>query len=111
MTSVLLAIHLMIVLAIIVLVLLQRSEGGGLGMGGGSSNSFMSARGTANAMSRATAILAGCFFVTSLALAYTAGSVKPTKSVIDAPSSTTIPAIPSTGGGILDTLKNQAPAK
>ena len=83
MTSVLLAIHLMIVLAIIVLVLLQRSEGGGLGMGGGSSNSFMSARGTANAMSRATAILAGAFFVTSLALAYVAGSARPAKSVIE----------------------------
>jgi preprotein translocase subunit SecG len=108
MTSVLLAIHLMIVLAIIILVLLQRSEGGGLGMGGGSSNSFMSARGTANAMSRATAILAGAFFCTSLALAYVAGMAQPARKVIDTPS-TTAPAVPSQGG-ILDTLKNQAPA-
>ena len=66
MQTVLIVIHLMIVLALVGLVLIQRSEGGGLGIGGGSG--FMSARGTANALTRTTAILATLFFITSLAL-------------------------------------------
>ena len=48
------------------MVLLQRSEGGGLGIGGGSG--FMTARGAANALTRATGILAIVFFATSLGL-------------------------------------------
>ncbi len=66
MQTVLIVIHLMIVLALVGVVLIQRSEGGGLGIGGGSG--FMSARGTANALTRTTAILAALFFITSLAL-------------------------------------------
>ena len=64
METVLIVIHLMVVLALVGVVLLQRSEGGGLGIGGGSG--FMTARGAANALTRATAILAAAFFVTSL---------------------------------------------
>ncbi len=66
MQTFLIVIHLMIVLALGGVVLLQRSEGGGLGIGGGSG--FMTARGASNALTRATAILATGFFVTSLAL-------------------------------------------
>ena len=66
MQTVVVVIHLMVVLAMIGVVLLQRSEGGGLGVGGG--GGFMSSRGTANVLTRATAILAGVFFVTSLTL-------------------------------------------
>ena len=66
MQTVLIVIHLMIVLALVGVVLIQRSEGGGLGIGGGSG--FMSARGTANALTRTTAILAALFFATSLGL-------------------------------------------
>ena len=66
MQTVLLVIYLMVVVALIGVVLIQRSEGGGLGIGGGSG--FMSARGTANALTRTTAILATLFFVISLAL-------------------------------------------
>ncbi|MGZ2429187.1 protein translocase SecG subunit [Rhizobium redzepovicii] len=66
MQTVLIVIHLMIVLALVGVVLIQRSEGGGLGIGGGSG--FMSARGTANALTRTTAILATLFFITSLGL-------------------------------------------
>ena len=67
MTTILLVIHLMIAVAMIVLVLLQRSEGGALGIGGGG-DGMMSARGLGNAMTRATAILAGIFFLTSIGL-------------------------------------------
>src|ERR1700751_1722179 len=55
--------HLMIVVVLIGAVLLQKSEGGGLGMGGGAG--FMSSRGTANLLTRTTAVLAIGFFATS----------------------------------------------
>ena len=61
----------MLVLALIGVVLLQRSEGGGLGIGGG--GGFMTSRGTANVLTRTTAILAGLFFATSLVLSILAG--------------------------------------
>jgi preprotein translocase subunit SecG len=66
METVVIVIHLMVVLALVGVVLLQRSEGGGLGIGGGSG--FMSARGAANVLTRATGILAALFFTTSIAL-------------------------------------------
>jgi preprotein translocase subunit SecG len=68
MTTVLLLIHLLIAVALIGVVLLQRSEGGGLGIGGGGSSGFMTGRGTANLLTRATAGLAAAFFVTSIGL-------------------------------------------
>lgn len=70
MESVVLVIHLLLALAIIGLVLLQRSEGGGLGIGGGGGGlgNLASARGTANALTRMTAICAAGFFITSLTL-------------------------------------------
>ena len=66
MQTVLIAAHLMIVIALVAVVLLQRSEGGALGVGGGSG--FMTGRGQANVLTRATAILATLFFLTSLGL-------------------------------------------
>ena len=67
MQTVLIVIHLLIVIALIATVLLQRSEGGALGMGGGAGG-FFTGRGQANALTRATAILATLFFMTSLSL-------------------------------------------
>ena len=72
MQSVLIVIHILIVIALIAVVLLQRSEGGVLGSGGGSS-SFMTGRGQANALSRATAILGTLFFATSILMSMIAG--------------------------------------
>ena len=72
MQTVVIVVHLMIVAVLIGAVLLQKSEGGGLGMGGGAG--FMSSRGTANLLTRMTAILAAGFFVTSLFLAWAAVS-------------------------------------
>ncbi|KQR34113.1 preprotein translocase subunit SecG [Rhizobium sp. Leaf155] len=97
MQNVLIVIHLMIVLALVGVVLIQRSEGGGLGIGGGSG--FMSARGTANALTRTTAILAALFFATSLGLGLlTRYESRPT-DILDR-----IPAQQGQGNGILDTL-------
>ncbi|SCY50062.1 preprotein translocase subunit SecG [Rhizobium sp. NFACC06-2] len=97
MQTVLIVIHLMIVLALVGVVLIQRSEGGGLGIGGGSG--FMSARGTANALTRTTAILAALFFATSLGLGLlTRYESRPTDIL------NRIPATQGQGNGILDTL-------
>src|SRR6218665_3410269 len=96
MQTVLIVIHLMIVLALVGVVLIQRSEGGGLGIGGGSG--FMSARGTANALTRTTAILAVLFFVTSLGLGIVARyQAKPTDILDRLPTTTTT-------DGLLDSL-------
>jgi len=98
MQTVLIVIHLMIVLALVGVVLIQRSEGGGLGIGGGSG--FMSARGTANALTRTTAILAALFFITSLALGILARyDSQPTDILNRIPQSQQ-----GTGNGILDQL-------
>jgi preprotein translocase subunit SecG len=68
MTTVVIVIHMMVVLAMIGLVLLQRSEGGALGIGGGQ-GAFLSGRGAGNVLTRSTAVLAFVFFATSLGLA------------------------------------------
>ena len=97
MQNVLIVIHLLIVLALVGVVLVQRSEGGGLGIGGGSG--FMSARGTANALTRVTAILATIFFITSLGLGLLARYESRPTDILDR-----LPATQGGGNGILDTL-------
>jgi preprotein translocase subunit SecG len=111
MQTVVIVIHLMIVATLIATVLLQKSEGGGLGVGGGAG--FMSSRGTANLLTRTTAVLAVGFFLTSLLLSWLASYDRKPSSIIDSnpasqsqPASPTSPAPPlSQGGGILDSLK------
>jgi preprotein translocase subunit SecG len=96
MTTVLLVIHILLALALIGVVLLQRSEGGGLGIGGGGGgggggmSGFLTGRGTANLLTRTTAILAAGFMLTSITLTILAGGGQP--------------------DSILDTLPGQAPA-
>jgi len=110
MQTVVIVIHLMIVVVLIGAVLLQKSEGGGLGMGGGAG--FMSSRGTANLLTRTTAVLAVGFFATSLLLSWIASlERKPTSIIGSEPASQSQPggatpvAPPTSGGGVLDTLK------
>ncbi len=70
MITVLLVLHLFVTLAMIGVVLIQRSEGGGLGIGTTQGmGSFMGGRGTANLLTRTTAVLGALFFALSLALA------------------------------------------
>ncbi|WP_407174650.1 preprotein translocase subunit SecG [Bradyrhizobium sp. STM 3562] len=121
MQTVVIVIHLMIVIVLIGAVLLQKSEGGGLGMGGGAG--FMSSRGTANLLTRTTAVLAVGFFATSLLLSWIASLDRKPTSILGAqPASQSqpggaAPVAPPTSGGVLDTLKKadeqqqkQAPA-
>ncbi len=110
MQTVLIVVHLIIVLALIGVVLLQRSEGGlGLGGGGGGGVSgFMTGRGQANALTRATAILAALFFVTSMTLAVMSHRAAGPRSILDG-AGTSQPARQQPGGAdnLLDTLRQQ----
>jgi preprotein translocase subunit SecG len=114
MQHVVIVIHLMLVLALIGTVLLQRSEGGGLGIGSG--GGFMTNRGSANVLTRATAILAGLFFVTSLILSILAGWGRAPTSImqgggpsapVSAPGAPGAPPPLSSGGGVLNQLQRQ----
>ena len=90
--NVLVVAHVIVALAIIGLVLLQHGKGAdmGSGFGGGASSSLFGATGSANFLSRTTAVLATLFFILSLALAYVA-----TKRPVE------------TGGGVMDSVKQQ----
>ena len=115
MLTVVIVIHLMLVLGLIGVVLLQKSEGGGLVS---STSGFMTGRGTANVLTRTTALLAVGFFLTSLALSWLAGLGRHPSSIIN-PGGAPVtqqtpggPAVPlSQGGrGVLDQLRGNAPA-
>jgi preprotein translocase subunit SecG len=68
MEAVLITAYLIIVVALIAVILLQRSEGGGLGIGSGNAGGLMTVRGSANLLTRTTAVLATLFFVTAIGL-------------------------------------------
>jgi preprotein translocase subunit SecG len=98
-TTVLLIVHLFVTLALIGVVLIQRSEGGGLGIGSSQGmGSFMSGRGTANLLTRTTAILATAFMLLSLTLALlNRGTVGAGRSLLEGPPPATSTApIPPT---------------
>jgi preprotein translocase subunit SecG len=97
---VIIVIHLMIVLAMVGVVLLQKSEGGGLVS---STSGFMTGRGTANVLTRTTALLAVGFFLTSLAIINTGGAPATQQTPGTAPLS-------SGGHGVLDQLRGNAAA-
>ena len=82
MANVLIVAYLLIVLALIAVILLQRSEGGGLGIGGGN-NGFMTARGSANVLTRTTAILAALFFATAIGLTVLSELDRGSSSILD----------------------------
>ena len=90
--TIVIVLHVLVALVIIGLVLLQHGKGAdmGSGFGGGASSSLFGATGSANFLSRATAVLATVFFLTSLGLAYLATN-KPKTG----------------GGGVLDAVKSQ----
>ena len=100
MIKVLLMLHVFVTLALIGVVLIQRSEGGGLGLGGCQGmGSFMTGRGTANLLTRTTAILGTAFFALSLALAllYKGTAANTNAAILNAPAGQTVPgpAVPA----------------
>ncbi|MFC5300693.1 preprotein translocase subunit SecG [Azospira restricta] len=76
MFSVILVVHILVGVAVCGLVLMQHGKGADMGaaFGSGASGSLFGATGSANFLSRTTAVLAAVFFVTSLALAYIASN-------------------------------------
>ena len=96
-TNILIVTHVLVALAIIGLVLLQHGKGAdmGSGFGGGASGSLFGATGSANFLSRATAVLATIFFILSLVLAYVA-----TKKPLE-----------TGGGGVMDAVRKEQPAQ
>src|SRR5580692_8923084 len=110
MISVIIVIHLMLVLGLIGVVMLQKSKGGGLVS---STNGFMTGRGTANVLSRTTALLAAGFFLTSLTLSWLAGMDRKPTSILPAGANQEAPGQPvppsGGGGGVLDLLKKGGP--
>jgi preprotein translocase subunit SecG len=115
MFTVLLVIHVIVTLSLIGVVLVQRSEGGGLGIGGGQGmGSFMTGRGTANLLTRTTAILATIFLALSLILALmTRNSASGVGAIFNAPAASTkapaAPALPGSAG--TPAAQTPAPAK
>jgi preprotein translocase subunit SecG len=95
--QVLLVIHVLLAVSIIALVLLQRGKGAdaGAGFGAGASGTVFGARGSSTFFSKTTGILATCFFITSLWLAYLAsrgGEARAPESLIE---QVQVPAVPA----------------
>ena len=82
MTTVLMTIHIILAVAMVGIILIQKNEGG-LGMGSGAMGSLMSSRGTANLLTRLTAILATLFFLTTLGLALVFKGANKPQSIFD----------------------------
>ena len=104
-SSVILAVQMLAALGMIGLVLIQHGKGADMGasFGSGSSGSLFGASGSANFLSRTTAVLASVFFVATLALAYL-GNARPVSSgsvlegaAVTAPAAPAAPAQPEAG--------------
>ena len=125
--NIMIGIHVVAALGIIGLVLIQHGKGADMGaaFGGGSSGSLFGATGSANFLSRATAILATIFFLTSLGMAYVAThkprssasggvmeGVAVPKPAASAPAAGAVPAAPATPGAPSPAaIPGQDPAK
>ncbi|MEO5773127.1 MAG: preprotein translocase subunit SecG [Sphingomicrobium sp.] len=104
----LLIVQTLIAASLVGVILMQRSEGGGLGVGG-SSSGFMTARGAADLLTRATAVLGALFIILSIVLAAIAGvsrepakvdtslanTVAPVTPTQNAPATIPAPAVPT----------------
>ena len=108
MANVLIVAYLLIVLALIAVILLQRSEGGALGIGGGGGGGgFMTARGSANLLTRTTAILATLFFATAIGLTILSEFDRGSSGILERATQAEDGAAPSS---VLDALNALQPA-
>jgi len=94
-------LHLLVAASVVGLVLLQHGKGADMGaaFGGGSSGSLFGSTGSANFLSRSTAVLATVFFLTSLGLAYFSGSKHKVAQPLNVPTApapaSEVPAAPA----------------
>ncbi|MET3925205.1 preprotein translocase subunit SecG [Devosia sp. 2618] len=104
MANVLIVAYLLIVLALIAVILLQRSEGGALGIGGGGGGGgIMTARGSANLLTRTTAILATLFFATAIGLTILSELDRGTSGILERAAASQDGAAPTS---VLDALNS-----
>ena len=111
--TIVLAVQILTALAMIGLILLQHGKGADMGaaFGGGASGSLFGATGSANFLSRTTAVLAAVFFVCTLALAYFSHSVKPASSGSVLEGAAVPAAVPASGAAAIpSTTVPAAPA-
>jgi len=106
----LLIVQAMIATALVGTILMQQSEGGGLGVGG-SSSGFMTARGAADFLTRATAVLGGLFIVLSIVLAAIAGVSRAPARVDTSLANQVAPASPLTQPAVPVANPNAQPAQ
>jgi len=92
----LLVVHVLVAIALVGVILLQKSEGGALGMGGGGMSGFMTGRSTANLLTRATAVLAAVFMLTSILLVVLNNRARAPHSIVDQGGAPAAPAAPGT---------------
>ncbi|MCO5110814.1 MAG: preprotein translocase subunit SecG [Burkholderiaceae bacterium] len=111
--NVILTVQILTALGMIGLILIQHGKGADMGaaFGSGSSGSLFGASGSANFLSRTTAVLAVIFFVSTLALAYF-GNARPasTGSVLESPAATTAPVAPAPEAGSAAAIPGNAAA-
>jgi len=102
METVILIVHLVVAVGLVALVLLQQGKGADMGaaFGSGASSTFFGARGSASALTRATAVLATLFFITSIALAALSGTSKVSSSVVEQTAPVEQPAAAPTKGDL-----------
>ena len=110
MANVLIVAYLLIVLALIAVILLQRSQGGALGIGGGSGGGFMTARGSANLLTRTTAILATLFFATAIGLTILNEVDRGTSGILERAAQTEDGTAPTSVLDALNATQNSTPS-
>lgn len=90
-------LHLLVAVGIIALVLLQHGKGADMGaaFGSGASGSLFGATGSANFLSRTTAVLATLFFLTSLGLTYFSAQKVESAKPLPVPTQPSAPAAPA----------------
>lgn len=114
--SLVVIVQILAALGMIALVLLQHGKGADMGasFGSGASGTLFGATGSANVLSRTTAVLAGVFFVCTLALAYMSSNRAPVAggtTVLDKPIAASAPAAtPASGAALIPGQVPVAPA-
>ena len=82
MENFILVLNIILAIVLVIVILLQKSEGGALGIGA-SQDSFISSRSAGNILTKATAIIATLFIITSISLTIIGQKEIPTSSVLE----------------------------
>ena len=82
MENFILVLNIILAILLVIVILLQKSEGGALGIGA-SQESFISSRSAGNILTKATAIIATLFIITSISLTIISQKEISTSSVLE----------------------------